>query len=68
MDHIPEEYQEKEAKQINRCRMYLRALTVSDITTPDGKELDRGALRGIRNVSFESVYNWSRQNKILDQT
>ena len=60
MDHIPEGYQAKEANQINRCRMYLRPLMVSDITTPDDKELDRGALRGIRNVSFVSAYNCPR--------
>ena len=67
MEHIPEGCQAKEATQINRCRMYLRALTVLDITTPDGKELDRGVLRGIRNISFVSVYNWSRQKKIYKQ-
>ena len=60
MEHISEGFKEKEAKHINRCRMYMRAIAVSDITTPDGKEIDRGALRGIRNVSFESVYNWSK--------
>ena len=67
MNHVPDEISEKDAKQINRCRMYLQALTVSDITTLDGKEIDRGALRGIINVSFESVHKWSRQNKIHEQ-
>ena len=67
MDHVPDEIGEKEAKQINRCRMYLHALTVSDIATSDGKELDRGALRGIKIISFESVHKWSQQKTIYNQ-
>ena len=47
--------------------MYLYALKVSDIATPDRKELDRGALRGIKNISFESVHKWSQQKTIYNQ-
>ena len=67
MDHVTDETGEKEAKQINRCRIYLHALTVSDIATPDGKELDRGALRGIKNIFFESVHQWSQQKTVYNQ-
>ena len=67
MDHVPDEVGEKEAKQLNRCRMYLHALTVSNIATPDGKELDRGALRGINNISFKSAHKWSQQKQIYNQ-
>ena len=56
MDHVSGKTSEKDAKRINRCRIHMQALTVSDITTLDGKEKNRGALRGIMNVSFELVH------------
>ena len=38
MDHVPGKTSEKDAKRINRCRIHMQALTVSDITILDGKE------------------------------
>ena len=42
----------------------MQALTISDITTPGRKEIDRGALRGLRNVVFDSMHKWPKWNKI----
>ena len=52
MDYIPDECDKKLSQQINRCRVFLRALTLSDITTPDGKQLDRNYIEvcGVINV------------------
>lgn len=49
MDHIPEDANTKSAQQVNRCRVFLQALTVSDIATPDGRSVDRNALKGTIN-------------------
>ena len=45
MDHITEECDKKLSQQLNRCRVFLQALIVSDITTSDGKQLDRNNLK-----------------------
>jgi len=55
MDYIPEECDKKTSQQINRCRVFLQALTVADITTSDGKQIDRSYLNGKINEAYSSV-------------
>ena len=35
-----------ELAQVQRCRLYLEATTLADITTSDGRKLDEAALNG----------------------
>ena len=48
---------------INRCRVYLQVLTVSEITTADGEFIAEKAWAGIRDTTVTSRYNWPRQQK-----
>jgi hypothetical protein len=53
----------EEAKliQFNRCRIYLRVLWLSDITTADGKFIDYYATRAEINPTRSTRWNWPRQ-------
>ena len=64
MDYILNECDKKLSQQINRCRVFLQALTVSDITAPDGKQLDRNNIKGKRNEAFSSIFMWPHQREI----
>ena len=55
MNYIPEEYGKKVSQQINRCRVFLQALTVADITTSDRKQIDINYLNGKRNEAYRSI-------------
>ena len=50
--------------QVNRCRTFLKVLTLADITTPDGTQLDNNAIIGRRNKSNYSKLKWPPQNPI----
>ena len=63
-DYIPDECDKKLSQQINRCRLFLQVLTVANITTPDGKQLDRNYLNGKRNEAYSSVLTWPHQRDI----
>ena len=43
-------------QEINDCRIWLRAMTISDITTQDGIKIEKWALRGLKQCP--SVYKW----------
>lgn len=51
----------KEWKQINMCRIYLRATTLADIVSGDGRRILKERLTGASRVS--SPYKWPRQAK-----
>jgi hypothetical protein len=48
MDHIlnSNHYSPAEIKKLNYCRLYLNAVTVSDLTKPDGATLDPAFING----------------------
>ena len=50
-----------ELAHINRCRLYLQASTLSDITNGNGMQLRRGSLKGHIKPHNQSYYNWPRQ-------
>jgi hypothetical protein len=55
-------YTRQQQQDINLVRLYLQAITLSDISDPDGKNITLNALNGSRNsgVSIHRV-NWPRQ-------
>ena len=67
MDSVGKEVKEALANQVNRCRIFLHCLTLTDIATPDGKYLDRNVLYRRRNLAFESVLKWSQQKEIYKE-
>ena len=67
MDSVGKEVKEEIANQINRCRIFLHCITLTDIATPDGKYLDRNALYGRRNPAYESVLKWPKQQEIYKE-
>ena len=46
---------------INRCRLYLQVLTLSEIVTADGETITEKAWSGIRDSTIKSPYRWPRQ-------
>jgi hypothetical protein len=48
-------------KRLNLCRMFLKAVTVADITTGCGKYITGSAWEGRRDDSRESIYEWAAQ-------
>ena len=52
-----------ELKRANICRKYLRALTVADIATGDGKSVTDAALNGIRSNTTPRQIQWYEQGK-----
>ena len=51
-------------RRINRCRMYLQALTVADISTGDGKAIRRDAWSGISDIHLNRRrYRWAYQER-----
>ena len=47
-----------ELKAVNKCRLYLRAFTLSDITSADGKYLRKSAMNGTRDTYSYSQIQW----------
>jgi exonuclease III len=66
MDRVMEsgKFTEAEIRRINYCRIYLRAVTVSDIASIAGDRLDMHKIRGSPSVeSSASRLEWPRQDK-----
>ena len=66
MDHVLSsgQFTPKEIKQINYSRLYLQAITISDITKADGKSLFPGCDRGdVHNWSSKTVWHLTYQEK-----
>ena len=57
-------YTEEQTKQINQCRMYLRVITLSDITHSDGRPLRKiwEVKKGIQTISA-MAYRWPIQGE-----
>ena len=48
---------------VNRCRIYLQALTLSDITDACGKTVPSSYMNGRRSKSRTSFYKWPNQSR-----
>ena len=48
---------------VNRCRVFLKAIFLSDITTGDGIFITRSAYDGHHHQSFSDTYEWPTQGK-----
>lgn len=61
MDHI-QQCDKKYGKSINRVRMYLWVVTLADITTANGLQIDKHILQGNRSTNnpspSQTCYNW----------
>jgi hypothetical protein len=58
-----EEFSAKDLKDINRCRMYLRVLYISDISTHNGKGITYCARKGRHNGGRKSSWAWPVQQR-----
>ena len=54
-------YSPQQQRDINLVRLHLQAITLSDLSTPDGTQIRPHALRGVREVSQRPRQNWPRQ-------
>jgi hypothetical protein len=50
-------------KALNRCRLYLNILTISDITTAEGRTIDHNIKKGQKLADRESTLLWPTQGK-----
>ena len=48
---------------INRCRIYLQVITLSDISTGDGLRIDKSTYTGVKNTNIRTEYLWPVQGK-----
>ena len=48
---------------VNRCRLYLKVVLLSDITTGDGMYIDQSIYDGASNNCLADIYNWPNQCK-----
>jgi len=54
----------KEIRMINYCRLYLQAVTISDVTTATGRDLDLTMLQGMRSrLSSKTKWHHFNQSK-----
>ena len=59
-----DEFTDKEVCQLNYCRLYLQAVTISDLSVTKGDRLDPGTLTGERShLCSTSTLHWPRQGK-----
>lgn len=54
-------YDISDMRKINRCRMHLRALTLSDIATSDGLRITFDSYHGNGNITRRSKIRWPQQ-------
>ena len=52
-----------EWKRANKCRMYLQVLTIGDIATAEGTEIEEGIMKGDFHRSRARRVNWPYQQK-----
>ena len=55
-------FSDKEIQQINYCRLYLQAITISDLTQANGTKLDLAMLRGQPDQA-SSTSQWNHVNQ-----
>jgi hypothetical protein len=52
-------------KELNECRMFLHAVTLSDIASADGCQISINAWNGSQDNRGGSQYQWPRTQKVL---
>ena len=57
-------YSQQQQRDINLVRLHLQAITLSDLSSPDGKRIRPKALSGFREVDQRPRQNWPRQESI----
>jgi hypothetical protein len=57
------QFSNNELIHINRCRLFLKVMTLSDITNGNGMLLREGALKGEMIELNNSYYGWPRQER-----
>ena len=55
-------YSAADLRILNRCRLYLRDNTLSDITSGDGRYLQDDIFRGLRCL-HQDAFDWPEQGK-----
>ena len=48
-------------QRLNRCRIFLQAETLSDITDGTGDQISRRCYMGLRNTFKSSTHDWPEQ-------
>ena len=51
---------------INRCRLFLQVIHLSDVTTGDGKRICNNAYRGQKHVCLQAIYDWPAQGRPVE--
>ena len=54
-------FNEGSLRRLNRCRLYLRILTVADIVTANGAKITTAGWNGIRDSPHYPQYAWPTQ-------
>jgi hypothetical protein len=52
-----------EIREINRCRLYLQVFFTSDIAVNSGKNLEPWVLKGQRQITRKSIWEWTVQQR-----
>ena len=55
-------------KLINRIRMSIKAITISDISTADGKNISYNAWNGIESNGLQNQLDWPREPPLFTRT
>ena len=58
-------FRDRALKMLNEMRMFLKVITVANITTADGVEITPEAWQGIPNEVTGSLYEWRRATRKL---
>ena len=61
-------YREQDLAHLNICRMFLHAVTISDIATVNGAEITQAAGEGCRVPTTGSTFSWPRVQSSLSET
>ena len=60
---ISTSYNDKALVEINRCRIYLQALIITDITEGNGNVATINALEGLIDTTRRIKWNWPKQQR-----
>ncbi len=64
IDHfISLNYKPKDLQSLNRCRLYLQALTLADLVSADGRTMIPETVNGYRLVDRRSTLKWPVQQR-----
>ena len=59
--------QKKKLSQLNRCRIWLNAISLSDITDACGYRICPHAAKGEKHPHRQTIYTWRNQHKISNK-